>query len=227
MVDFGGWDMPVQYSGIIEEHHAVRRAVGLFDVSHMGEIEIRGPGGFSAHRLRHHQRRLEAAARAGAVFRPALRSRRLCRRHPGPQGRATITIFLCVNASNQEKDYEHIRAQNRWDAAVEFASERYAQLAIQGPLRASHAAEADVSRISQDDPLLRVCRRRGVRRSGADRPHRLHRRGWLRDLHRSRREAERIWKRSAGSGRGVRHQALRPGRAQHAAAGSQDGALRP
>src|SRR2546426_11775460 len=43
MVDFGGWDMPVQYSGVIEEHHAVRRAVGLFDVSHMGEIEVRGP----------------------------------------------------------------------------------------------------------------------------------------------------------------------------------------
>ena len=43
MVDFGGWEMPVQYSGIIDEHNAVRKAVGLFDVSHMGEIEIRGP----------------------------------------------------------------------------------------------------------------------------------------------------------------------------------------
>src|SRR5215471_15131451 len=43
MVDFGGWDMPVQYSGIMEEHRAVRTAVGIFDVSHMGEIEIRGP----------------------------------------------------------------------------------------------------------------------------------------------------------------------------------------
>ena len=43
MVDFGGWDMPVQYSGIIEEHHAVRTRAGVFDVSHMGEIEIRGP----------------------------------------------------------------------------------------------------------------------------------------------------------------------------------------
>src|SRR6266404_8000654 len=43
MVDFEGWDMPVYYSGILEEHHAVRRAVGLFDVSHMGEIEVRGP----------------------------------------------------------------------------------------------------------------------------------------------------------------------------------------
>ena len=43
MVDFGGWDMPVQYSGIIDEHNAVRTAAGIFDVSHMGEIEIRGP----------------------------------------------------------------------------------------------------------------------------------------------------------------------------------------
>ena len=43
MVDFGGWNMPVQYSGIIDEHNAVRHAVGLFDVSHMGEIEVGGP----------------------------------------------------------------------------------------------------------------------------------------------------------------------------------------
>src|SRR5438094_7626014 len=43
MVDFGGWDMPVQYSGIVDEHNTVRQRVGLFDVSHMGEIEVRGP----------------------------------------------------------------------------------------------------------------------------------------------------------------------------------------
>src|SRR6185295_12190835 len=43
MIDFGGWDMPVQYASLLEEHHAVRQRVGLFDVSHMGEIEIRGP----------------------------------------------------------------------------------------------------------------------------------------------------------------------------------------
>src|SRR5665811_1948359 len=43
MVDFGGWEMPIQYSGILDEHHAVRRRVGVFDVSHMGEIEILGP----------------------------------------------------------------------------------------------------------------------------------------------------------------------------------------
>ena len=52
MVDFGGWDMPVQYSGIIDEHNAVRTAVGLFDVSHMGEIEVRGPEALQAGRLR-------------------------------------------------------------------------------------------------------------------------------------------------------------------------------
>src|SRR5256712_10111042 len=44
MVEFGGWEMPVQYAGIVEEHHAVRTAAGLFDVSHMGEVEIFGPG---------------------------------------------------------------------------------------------------------------------------------------------------------------------------------------
>src|SRR6185503_20453164 len=43
MIDFGGWDMPVQYASLLEEHHAVRQRVGLFDVSHMGEIEICGP----------------------------------------------------------------------------------------------------------------------------------------------------------------------------------------
>jgi glycine cleavage system T protein (aminomethyltransferase) len=48
MVDFGGWDMPVQYSSILEEHHAVRRNAGLFDVSHMGEIEICGREAFDA-----------------------------------------------------------------------------------------------------------------------------------------------------------------------------------
>lgn len=42
MVNFGGWDMPVEYSGILAEHRAVRTAAGLFDVSHMGEIEVRG-----------------------------------------------------------------------------------------------------------------------------------------------------------------------------------------
>lgn len=132
MVDFGGWDMPVQYSGIIDEHRAVRTAVGVFDVSHMGEIEIRGP---------------QAAALADFVTTNNVRKLSLGQAHYSgllyPHGGFVDDIlvhkvaddhyFLCVNASNQEKDFEHIRAMNRFDAEVEFAGERYAQLAIQGP----------------------------------------------------------------------------------------------
>jgi len=132
MVDFGGWDMPVQYSGILEEHHAVRRAVGLFDVSHMGEIEIHGR---------------EAAAFTDSVTTNAVAKLKvgqaqysgLLYEHGGfvddilVHKVADDHYFLCVNASNQEKDYEHIAGLNRTSATVEFASPRYAQLAIQGP----------------------------------------------------------------------------------------------
>src|SRR6478672_4281019 len=48
LIDFGGWEMPVQYAGILEEHRAVRERVGIFDVSHMGELEVSGPGSLPA-----------------------------------------------------------------------------------------------------------------------------------------------------------------------------------
>jgi len=132
MVDFGGWDMPVQYSGIIEEHNAVRRAVGVFDVSHMGEIEIRGR---------------EAAALADFVTTNNVAKLKMGQAHYSGllyehggfvddilvHKVAEDHFFLCVNASNQDKDFEHIRAHNRFDAEVENAGARYAQLAIQGP----------------------------------------------------------------------------------------------
>jgi len=132
MVDFGGWDMPVQYSGIIEEHNAVRRSVGLFDVSHMGEIEIRGPeaGAFTDFVTTNHARKLKL----GQAHYSAL-----LYDHGGAVDDILVHkvaedhFFLCVNASNQDKDYGHIRAHNRFDCQVDFASERYAQLAIQGP----------------------------------------------------------------------------------------------
>jgi len=132
MVDFGGWDMPLQYSGILDEHRAVRASVGLFDVSHMGEIEIHGP---------------HAAALTDYVTTNAV-----AKLQPGqaqysgllyPHGGFVDDIlvhkvagdryFLCVNASNQEKDYEHIVQANRFHATIDFASDRYSQLAIQGP----------------------------------------------------------------------------------------------
>jgi len=132
MVDFGGWDMPVQYSGVIDEHNAVRQAVGVFDVSHMGEIEIRGP---------------EAGKLVDFVTTNAVRKLNIGQAHYSgllyEHGGFVDDIlvhkvagdhyFLCVNASNQDKDFEHIRSHNRFDAQVENAGERYAQLAIQGP----------------------------------------------------------------------------------------------
>jgi aminomethyltransferase len=132
MVDFGGWDMPVQYSGIIDEHHAVRRAVGIFDVSHMGEIEIHGP----------EAAQLTDFVTTNAVYNMKTGQARysgLLYRHGGfvddilVHKVAENNYFLCVNASNQEKDFEHIRSLNRFDARVDFAGPRYAQLAVQGP----------------------------------------------------------------------------------------------
>ncbi len=132
MVDFGGWDMPVQYSGIIDEHNAVRNGVGVFDVSHMGEIEIRGP---EAQRLTD----FVTTNNVGKLKTGQAHYSGLLYEHGGfvddilVHKVADDHFFLCVNASNQEKDFEHIRTANRFDAQVEFASDRYAQLAIQGP----------------------------------------------------------------------------------------------
>jgi aminomethyltransferase len=132
MVDFGGWNMPVQYAGILEEHNAVRTGVGLFDVSHMGEIEIRGR---QARELVDYVSTNDAAKlKIGQAHYSAL-----LYEHGGfvddilVHKVADDNFFLCVNASNQEKDCEHIRSANRFDAQVELSSERYAQLAIQGP----------------------------------------------------------------------------------------------
>lgn len=132
LVDFGGWNMPVQYSGILEEHNAVRNAVGLFDVSHMGEIEIRGPEASklvdavstnNAAKLKIGQAQYSALLYEHGGFVDDILVHKV----------SETDFFLCVNASNQEKDFEHIRAHNNFDAEVEYASKRYAQLAIQGP----------------------------------------------------------------------------------------------
>jgi aminomethyltransferase len=136
MVDFGGWHMPVQYSGIMDEHHAVRNSVGLFDVSHMGEIEIRGPQAFD----------LINYAATSAVSKIAIGQAQYAGLLYGHGGFvddiliyrvAPDHFFLCVNAANQEKDFHHIQSINRWDAEVDFAGPRYAQLAVQGPKAAA------------------------------------------------------------------------------------------
>jgi glycine cleavage system T protein (aminomethyltransferase) len=132
MVDFGGWDMPVQYSGILDEHHAVRSAVGLFDVSHMGEVEISGLDAFSltdyvttnsVAMLKIGQAQYTGLLYEHGGFVDDVLVHKVADDH----------YFICVNASNQEKDFEHIASLNRHNAKVEFTSDRYAQLAIQGP----------------------------------------------------------------------------------------------
>src|SRR5271170_5045943 len=132
MVDFGGWDMPVQYSGLLDEHHTVRTKVGLFDVSHMGEIEARGPEAF-------HLVNYVATNDASLLKIGQAQYSGLLYEHGGfvddilVHKVADDHYFLCVNATNQDKDYEHIAAHNHFDAKVENAGVRYAQIAIQGP----------------------------------------------------------------------------------------------
>ncbi len=132
MIDFGGWEMPVQYSGVIEEHRAVREHVGLFDVSHMGELEVRGPDALAfvnfvttndASRLIDGQAQYSALLYPHGGFVDDILVHRIAGDH----------FFLCVNAANQDKDYQHIAANNRFNARVENAGSRYAQLAVQGP----------------------------------------------------------------------------------------------
>jgi aminomethyltransferase len=134
MVDFGGWDMPVEYSGILAEHAAVRTAAGLFDVSHMGEIEIRGPQALAlvqrvtsndAARLEVGQAQYSGLMTAQGTFVDDLLVHKMAEEH----------YLLCVNAGNQDVDYAHIVQHNTFGqgAQVEDAGPRYAQLALQGP----------------------------------------------------------------------------------------------
>src|SRR5712691_5912086 len=135
MVDFGGWDMPVEYKGVLDEHRAVRERVGLFDVSHMGEIEISGPDALKlvqhvttndASKLKQGQAQYSALLYGHGGFVDDILVHRV----------HDHQYFLCVNAANQDKDYEHILAEAqalRLDAMIEDAGPRYAQLAIRGP----------------------------------------------------------------------------------------------
>jgi aminomethyltransferase len=132
MVNFGGWDMPVEYSGIIAEHLATRTAAGLFDVSHMGEIEVRGPQALdlvqkvscnNAAKLTVGQAHLSGLMTEQGTFVDDLLVHKFSDTH----------YLLCVNAGNQDRDFEHIVRYNTLDAQVENAGPRYSQLAIQGP----------------------------------------------------------------------------------------------
>src|SRR5690349_9262080 len=137
MVPFAGWDMPVEYSGIVSEHMAVRERAGLFDVSHMGEIEIAGKDALAAvqrissndaSKLAVGQAQYSGLLTPGGTFVDDLLVYRLAPKH----------FLLVVNAGNIPADYawiaEHIKMPGRdIDAVAVDASSRYALLALQGP----------------------------------------------------------------------------------------------
>jgi aminomethyltransferase len=138
MVDFGGWDMPVEYpgngGGLIAEHMAVRTAVGLFDVSHMGEIQFRGRGSLAAvqritmndaSRLRDGQAHYSALLTPQGAFVDDILVHRL----------GENDYLLVVNAGTKDKDYAWIRQQVGGFPGIHLAdySSYYSQLAVQGP----------------------------------------------------------------------------------------------
>ena len=134
MVPFAGWDMPVEYSGVTNEHMAVRTRAGLFDVSHMGEIEIAGKDALAAvqhissndaSRLAVGQAHYAALTTPDGTFVDDMLVYRMAPSH----------FMLVVNASNIEKDYNWIAAhiKTAGEAACVDSSSRYALIAIQGP----------------------------------------------------------------------------------------------
>ena len=138
MVDFGGWDMPVEYpgsgGGLIAEHMAVRNSVGLFDVSHMGEIQFRGPGSLAAvqritmndaSRLKDGQAHYSALLTPEGTFVDDILVHRL----------GDNDYLLVVNAGTKDKDYAWIRQQVGSYPGIHLSdySSYYSQLALQGP----------------------------------------------------------------------------------------------
>jgi aminomethyltransferase len=134
MVEFGGWDMPVEYSGLADEHMAVRTRAGLFDVSHMGEIEIAGKDALKAvqhitsndaGKLANNQIQYSALTTPQGTFVDDVLTYKLSDEH----------FMLVVNASNIIKDFHWISEQIKGsgDAAAVNTSSRYALMALQGP----------------------------------------------------------------------------------------------
>jgi aminomethyltransferase len=133
MVDFAGWDMPVQYQSILEEHKAVRQRCGLFDVSHMGEADVRGPDAlrFLQHLVTNDCRKLFPGRVLYTV---------MCYPHGGVVDdllvymRAPDDYLLCINAGNIAKDIAWMQEQAKvFNCTVTDRSSDYGQLAIQGP----------------------------------------------------------------------------------------------
>jgi aminomethyltransferase len=133
MVDFAGWDMPVQYKSILEEHKAVRSRAGLFDVSHMGEADVKGPDALKF--LQHLVTNDCSKLFPGRVLYTVM-----CYPHGGVVDDLLVYMrgegdyLLCINAGNIDKDIAWMQEQAKgFNCSVVNRSADYAQLAIQGP----------------------------------------------------------------------------------------------
>ena len=133
MVDFGGWDMPVQYASIVAEHNAVRAKAGLFDVSHMGEIWIDGPGALDL--VQHLTSNDASTLTVGRIQYSGLLTKEGCFVDDMLVHKvADDSYLLVVNASNEPKDHAWIVKESEgFDAKVTNRSPETAQIAIQGP----------------------------------------------------------------------------------------------
>ena len=156
MVDFGGWDMPVQYSGASAEHDAVRSGVGMFDVSHMGEVWLRGPGAVAAidRLVTNSVASLDngKACYAGLLneaggFLDDLIVYRF----------AEDEIFICLNASNAIKDIAWIRQQLGDEVEITDACSDFGQIAVQGPEAVALVDGMTTAALAQLEPFA-MCR---------------------------------------------------------------------
>ncbi|CEG27838.1 glycine cleavage system aminomethyltransferase GcvT [Bacillus sp. B-jedd] len=149
-IDFGGWDLPVQFSGIKEEHEAVRTKAGIFDVSHMGEIEVKGPD--SLQFLQKMMTNDVSKVKEGAAQYTAM-----CYESGGTVDDLLIYkmgadhYLLVVNASNTDKDYEWLNDHLEGDVTLKNLSDQTAQIAIQGPL-----AEQVLQKLAREDNLSEI-----------------------------------------------------------------------
>lgn len=139
LIDFGGFEMPVQYQGIRAEHHAVRQSAGIFDVSHMGEFLVTGP-----HALDLIQRLTVNDALTLSPGKAQYTA--MCHEHGGIVDDLIVyclgpeRYLMVVNAANIEKDWDWVVAHNDEGATVENLSDAYALIALQGPASAGMLA---------------------------------------------------------------------------------------
>jgi glycine cleavage system T protein (aminomethyltransferase) len=141
MVDFAGWDLPVQYSGLSDEHNAVRTTGGIFDVSHMGEIRFKGPQALEA--VQYITSNNVAKLKPGKIHYSGLLTDKGCFVDDLLVYMISETeYFLVVNAANLEKDFNYMKEKaGHFDLEITNESDDYSQIAIQGPKAETLLAE--------------------------------------------------------------------------------------